>query len=106
MKYTLEIIINKPRAEVIELFNNPDNLIKWQPGLQSYTHISGEQGKPGAKSKLKYDMNGRKIEMIETISVNKLPDEFSGTYETKGVFNTYENYFYEEGSRQNQVGSR
>ncbi len=98
MEYTLEIVINKPRSKVIELFDNPDNLPKWQPGLESFEHISGEQGQPGAKSKLTYNMNGRKIEMIETITVNKLPDEFSGTYETKGVFNTYENFFHEEGA--------
>jgi uncharacterized membrane protein len=98
MKYSLEIVIDKPRPKVVELFKNSENLPKWQPGLINFIPISGEAGKPGAKSKLEYDMNGRKIEMIETITVNNLPDEFSGNYETKGVFNTYQNFFYEEGS--------
>ena len=32
-------------------------------------------------------MGKREIEMIETITTRNLPDEFSGTYEAKGVFN-------------------
>jgi hypothetical protein len=38
-------------------------------------------------------MGKRDIEMIETITVRNLPDEFSGTYEAKGVFNIVKNYF-------------
>jgi len=44
---------------------------------------------------LKYQMGKREIVMIETITVNKLPDEFSGTYEAKGVWNEVQNYFIE-----------
>jgi hypothetical protein len=38
-------------------------------------------------------MGKREIEMIETITVRNLPQEFSGTYEAKGVFNIVKNYF-------------
>ena len=79
MKYELEIIINKPRQEVVRLFDNQENLPKWQKGLMSFNHLSGNPGEVGAKSKLLYDMNGRKTEMIETITSNNLPDEFSGS---------------------------
>lgn len=96
MKYITEVAINLPRNKVIELFDNPDNMQKWQEGLKSFEHISGEPGQPGAKSKLVYDMNGRKIEMIETITERNLPDLFSGTYEAKGVFNIIQNKFIEE----------
>lgn len=44
MKYELEITINLPRERVIELFDNPDNLKKWQEGLQSFSHRSGTPG--------------------------------------------------------------
>lgn len=97
MKYTCELVVNVPRERMIELFDNPDNLSKWQPGLVSFEHQSGEPGRPGAKSKLLFDMNGRKVEMIETITARNLPDEFSGTYEAKGVHNLNENYFHEDG---------
>ena len=100
MKYTEEITIDLPRERVIELFDSPDNLKKWQDGLQSFELVSGEAGKPGAKSRLLYDMNGRKVEMIETITARDLPDVFSGTYEAKGVWSHTANYFTEAGPDQ------
>ena len=93
MKYSSEIEINKPIDNVIELFDNPDNMDKWMDGLQSFEPISGTPGQPGAKSKLKFKMGKREIEMIETITVRNLPDEFSGIYEAKGVFNVVKNKF-------------
>ena len=93
MKYTTEIEINLPIDRVIELFDDPDNLKEWQPGLQSFEHISGTPGQPGAKSRLLFQMGKREIEMIETITVRDLPDEFSGTYEAPGVFNIVKNKF-------------
>jgi carbon monoxide dehydrogenase subunit G len=93
MKYTSEIEINKPIDKVIELFDNPENLKKWMNGLQSFEPVSGTPGQPGSKSKLKFKMGNREIEMIETITTRNLPEEFSGTYEAKGVFNIVKNQF-------------
>lgn len=93
MKYKVEIEINKPVDEVIKLFDNVDNLYEWMDGLQSFETISGTQGEVGAKAKLVYKMGKREIEMIETITSKNLPDDFSGTYETKGVFNKIKNSF-------------
>lgn len=87
MKYSVDIEINAPIDRVIELFDNPDNMDKWMEGLVSFEHLSGTAGQPGAKSRLKFKMGNRKIEMIETITSRNLPDEFSGTYEAKGVYN-------------------
>ena len=56
MKYTTEIEIEKPIEKVIELFDNPDNLKKWMEGLQSFEHLSGTPGQPGAKSRLFFKM--------------------------------------------------
>ena len=97
MKYTSEITIDLPRRRVIELFDSSENLAKWQPGLQSFDFISGEEGKAGAISKLVYDEGGRRVEMIETIINSDFPDAFSATYEAKGVMNWVSNRFYEEG---------
>lgn len=99
MKYTTEVTINLPREKVIELFDDPKNMKKWQPGLESFEPISGTPGQPGAKSRLVYDMNGRKMELVETITTRNLPDEFSGTYEANGVFNHIANHFYEEAGK-------
>jgi uncharacterized membrane protein len=100
MNYSNEIIIDLPRKRVIELFDNPENMPKWQKGLKSFKHLSGEPGKVRAKSQLVYNMGRGEIEMIETITVNNLPDEFSATYEAKGVWNEMKNYFYEVNENQ------
>lgn len=97
MKYTNEVEINQPLQKVIELFDNPANMPKWQPGFISMEHISGVPGQPGAKSKLKYKMGKRDVEMIETITTRNLPKEFHGIYEAKGVYNVQKNFFKETG---------
>lgn len=99
MKYTNEVEINAPVDKVVALFDDPGNLAKWQPGLVSFEPLSGTPGQPGAKSRLRYKMGKRDIEMIETITVRNLPQEFSGTYEAKGVYNIVKNRFIAEGSR-------
>lgn len=93
MKYSNEVIINLPLDSVIELFDSEENLFKWQSELISFEHVSGDKGEVGAKSKLKYKMGKREVEMTETITVKDLPREFSGTYEAKGVWNEVKNYF-------------
>jgi uncharacterized membrane protein len=96
MKYSCEVTIGLPRQRVVELFDNPDNMSKWMPGLQSFEHLSGEQGQPGATSRLVFEQGGKRMEMVETVVSRNLPDEFSGRYETKGVKNDMVNRFYEE----------
>lgn len=95
MKYRCEIEIERPVEEVVRLFDDPENMKKWMPGLKSFEPVSGEAGRVGATSKLKFDMNGREIEMTETITSRNLPEEFSGTYETSGVLNIVRNRFEE-----------
>jgi uncharacterized membrane protein len=105
MKYSVEIIIDKPLNEVIALFDNLDNMKQWMEGLQSFEPISGTPGQPGAKSKLVFLNGGRKMEMIETITVNNLPKEFSGTYEANGVFNIVQNFFEAVNDRQTRYAT-
>ena len=87
MKYEGKLTIGLPRQRVIDLFDDPDNLPKWQSGLQSFEHLSGEAGQPDAKYQFVYIENGSRIEMVETITQRNFSDEFSATYETKGVNN-------------------
>lgn len=95
IKYKNEIVIDAPREKVIKLFMNPSKIDKWQPGFISLKPISGKAGEEGSKSLLRYKMGKREIEMTETITNVNLPNEFTGTYEAKGVFNKVENYFEE-----------
>lgn len=96
MKYTTEIEIRLPRQKVVARFDNLENLYKWQKALKSFENMSGVPGQAGARSKLVYNMNGRTMEMTETIVKRNLPDEFHGIYEAKGVWNSFENYFSEK----------
>lgn len=95
--YTVVIEIALPRDRVIALFDDPDNLCKWQAGLQSFTHLSGQPGQPGARSKLVFRNGKQTIELIETVTDRNLPDEFNGTYEWNGGKNTLRNRFLELG---------
>lgn len=100
MKYKMETIIDAPREHVIRQFDDPANLIEWQPDFVSFTHLSGKLGHVGATSKLLYKMGNREVELIETIISRNLPDEFSGTYETKGMVNSISNIFEQVGTDQ------
>ncbi len=99
MKYTCEITINRPRDEVVALFDDPDNIPKWQEGFKSMEHISGEYGEAGAKSRLTYDMNGREVVLTETLVKRDLPEEVSMIFETDGVYNAMTNKFFDENGK-------
>ena len=98
MKYRTEVTIDLPRDRVIALFDSGENMYKWQEGLLADEHLEGEPGQPGARMKLTYDNNGRKMEMVETITIRNLPDEFSAIYEADNVWNMNENFFFDEGN--------
>ncbi len=98
MKYSCTLEIALPRARVIALFDDPANLPKWQEGLQRFTPMSGTPGQTGATSEIVYQMRKRRVVMTETITKRALPDEFSGTYAMKGVWNSVQNHFTDLGS--------
>jgi hypothetical protein len=105
MRYSCEVIINLPRQRVIELFDNPENLKHWMPGLISFEPVSGVPGQPGAISRLEFQMGKRKMVMTETITVRNLPSEFSGTYDVQNVYNEVKNYFEEVGPQQTRYST-
>ncbi|MGB5739015.1 MAG: SRPBCC family protein, partial [Woeseia sp.] len=100
MKYKTEVIINAPRERVWAEFDNPDNMARWQPTLESFVHRSGTPGQPGAVSELIYNENGRKVVMIETINERREPDFLAGIYESNFGTTTIVNQFEELGDSQ------
>jgi len=103
VKYACKLVINLPRERMVELFDDPDNMLKWMDGLQRFEHVSGTPGKPGATSRLTFARdNGETFDMIETLTRYNLPDEISGTYETEGVRNVIENRFVKDGRNRTQ----
>ncbi len=100
MRYQLEMDIELPRHRVIDLFLDPDNLPKWQPSLVEHEFIKGNGTRDvGAQSRQVHEMNGRVVEMIQTIKVCDYPDKFSASYEGDGVYNLIENSFSEIGEK-------
>lgn len=73
IKYSRTIIIDRPIDKVVALFDNPDNLSKWMEGLLSFEHLEGEPGQPGARSRLRFRMGKREMDMIETVTERNLP---------------------------------
>lgn len=90
MKYEVDIVIDLPKEEVAKLIEDPNNLAKWQEGFIEMKHLSGEPGKKGAKSLLKYKMGKREIEMTETIEAINLPNSFTMIYESKMAWNRHD----------------
>lgn len=91
--YTVHVDIDLPRDRVVALMDDPDNLFKWQEGLQAFQPLSGEPGQAGARSRLVFKIGSRMMELTETITKRQLPDEFNGTYEWSGGSNTLRNRF-------------
>lgn len=97
MKYKFELEINAPYTWVMELREDPENLPKWQPELTGYAPISGDRKTVGSQSRLSYNMNGRPLEIIESITARNPPHEFSAKYVTTGMVNQVTNRFAEIG---------
>jgi len=97
VKHSCDIEIEAPRSRVVALFDDPANLLKWQPDLIRFEPISGTPGHPNAKSRLVYRAGKGEFELIETVTVRNLPDEFSGTYQSKMGVTRIRNRFIDNG---------
>lgn len=97
MQYTLEIEIEQPREQVAALFGDPENLGAWQPGFLKCEDISSDPGQAGSVCRLSYLHGKREVELMETIEVANLPEEFSARFEAPGMVMTVRNRFEEAG---------
>lgn len=100
MKFRLELPINKSRADVWKVFDNPQKMNKWQRSLISFETISGNQGQPGAMSRLTFEENGRQFELIERVTYRDEPNRLDGVYENNFADNVVRNTFIETGKEQ------
>ena len=84
MKFTCSIDINAPRSKVVSVFLDASKQHHFQDGFIRKELLIGKINEVGTKSKLIY----KKLELIETIQLNNLPDTFKGLYEHKHTTNT------------------
>ena len=97
MKFVCKVEINKPISEVVELWKNEGNFKYWQDGFIKIEHLN-EPDKVGSKSKILFEQNKRKMELIETITVLNLPSEKNAIYEHTHMTNTSTTNFIDLGN--------
>ncbi|PKA81988.1 hypothetical protein ATE92_0111 [Ulvibacter sp. MAR_2010_11] len=88
MKIKGYIDINKSREEVVKYFADPKYLGEYQDGFIKKELISGEPGRPGAKSEIFYKYGKKDMVLTETIVNNQLPESFESSYYHKQMDNT------------------
>ena len=100
MKFKLELIINKSRAEVWKVFDSPEKMSKWQPSLTKVELLSGTQGQVGTVSKLTYEESGREFSLIEKVIRRDEPNQIDVVYENKFTDNPMSHTFMKQGENE------
>lgn len=98
MKYSLELLINRPRAEVWKIFDDPNYMDKWQPSLIHIERLGGTAGQPGATSKLTFKNGEREFSLIEKVTYRAEPERLDGVFENEFADNPVKNTFIEKGT--------
>jgi len=92
MKYTCIVEINAPLKKVVALWEDENNFKEWQDGFQSIEYIGETAHVKGAQAKIILDGQQR-IELLETIISNNLPEEKTALYEHIHMTNTQTSRF-------------
>lgn len=94
MNYQCEVLIHHPSLEeVSQAFVNSDLYHLWQPGIQSYTHVTNTIHQVGAIGILRYSTQDAIHEMREEIKEISLPHHIKYEYTVPGVINRCDNKF-------------
>ena len=97
MKFSCSVDISLPRNTVVQYFSDSNNMVNWQDGFVSFEPVSGTPGQVGAQSCITYKIGRNHAVLLETITLNNLPEAIHGTYEGDFGKNTMHNYFEEIG---------
>ena len=97
MKYFLEVIINKSRTEVWKIFDDPNNMDKWQPTLTKIEHLEGLAGQPGSVAKFTFKNGDREFSLIGKITFRSEPERLDGVFVNEFADNPVKNTFIENG---------
>ena len=93
MKYTISNTINKPMAEVVDKFRDPEGVKHWMEGLQKIEHISGTSGEVGAKSDFYFLHKKKEMKISETILEQNFPNQIKFAYQSQMGYNEVEMLF-------------
>ncbi|MBK7222332.1 MAG: SRPBCC family protein [Saprospiraceae bacterium] len=95
MKYTLSNTINRPMAEVMQKFKDPEGVKHWMEGLTRIEHLSGTPGEVGAKSDFYFLHKNKEMKITETILEQDLPRQIKFGYQSGMGYNEVELRFEE-----------
>lgn len=93
IRFTTEVVLERPLGEVWRAFDSTENMKRWQPTLESFEPVSGTPGQPGAVSRLTYLEGKRQVVLTETISERRELEYFAGTYDSGMALNRIANHF-------------
>lgn len=102
MKFKTSILIEKPRDQVANFFQNDDYRKDWQEGFISCELLSGNPKEKDAKSRIIFTAQNQEQELIETVIHNDFPNEFKAFYEHKHMDNFMTSRFIKVGENQTQ----
>jgi len=93
LRHSGHIDIEKPLQLVSGLFIDANNLKEWQEGFVKKELIRGTANTIGAVSVLYYKNKKYEMELVETITSNRLPYSFEVSYSHKHMDNTMKYVF-------------
>jgi len=97
-RYTTEIQINRPVAEVFSAFTNPDLLKEWIPEIESMETVVETPHKVGSKYKMVIVNEGEKVEMLEEILAYELNKKMTFSFDADNMLKTDAYFFSEKGN--------
>lgn len=95
MKYTLSNTINRPMAEVMQKFKDPEGVKHWMEGLTRIEHLAGTPGEVGARSDFYFLHKNKEMKITETILEQDLPRQIKFGYQSGMGYNEVELRFEE-----------
>jgi hypothetical protein len=93
MKYTFWNAINKPLAEVIEKFKDPEGAKQWMEGLKTIERVSGTPGEDGARTNFIFLHRNKEMTIKETIIEQNFPNQIKFAYQSSMGYNEVEMIF-------------
>lgn len=87
MKYNQEITIDLPPEQLFDVLTDESRLHKWQPQLIQIEHLIGTPGEVGSKSRLRYIVKKREVQIVQTLTAKERPHLLTFTYEANYIWN-------------------
>lgn len=88
LRYKVQVDIDRPMDEVVNLFQNRENDRHWMDGLKEQEVLEGTMGEEGCLTRLVFSIEGGEFEMNEKLQKKNLPEEYTTFYETGHTKNT------------------